>query len=525
MSVGARIGRFRLVERISVRKPPASDSAFRSYPVESWLGHDEKLDRPVSIRLLRTDDARIASVLGAARAAALVDDPRLMRVLDVIPMDGESSEAPRTAIISEWAEGQSLVDHLETSGPATAAAALMVVGDVASALALALDQGVPHGRLSPTTVFLTEGGEVRVRGLAVDAALFGPLDSDSRSGRVVNDDVDGLGSLLYALVTGYWPDPSVDPAEVGIPLAPLTGRSVPLPSRVRAQVPRPIDEVVGRSVLSISRPRGSIRIADASGFATAATAALDRLTPLVPTSLRIARPQVTTGRRITRTVGILAAVGIVILTFAAGMTLLTAGSGNAEEIAAATEATDLLTSEAVPFAEEFAFSAAQVPVSILSVRSYDPFSDDDENGKPDKRKGRENEESALLAIDVDPATEWVTETYATADADGKGGVGLIIDLGQPMNISAVTLNLRGYGTDVQVKVADEIQKEPDLWTPFVDVEKVGPEIELRSPRPVRGQYVLVWLDSLPSEPGGTGRYTGGIGQIQVFATPDEEPAA
>jgi hypothetical protein len=218
-------------------------------------------------------------------------------------------------------------------------------------------------------------------------------------------------------------------------------------------------------------------------------------------------------------------VGIVILTFAAGMTLLTAGSGNAEEIAAATEATDLLTSEAVPFAEEFAFSAAQVPVSILSVRSYDPFSDDDENGKPDKRKGRENEESALLAIDVDPATEWVTETYATADADGKGGVGLIIDLGQPMNISAVTLNLRGYGTDVQVKVADEIQKEPDLWTPFVDVEKVGPEIELRSPRPVRGQYVLVWLDSLPSEPGGTGRYTGGIGQIQVFATPDEEPAA
>jgi hypothetical protein len=94
-----------------------------------------------------------------------------------------------------------------------------------------------------------------------------------------------------------------------------------------------------------------------------------------------------------------------------------------------------------------------------------------------------------------------------------------------MNISAVTLNLRGYGTDVQVKVADEIQKEPDLWTPFVDVEKVGPEIELRSPRPVRGQYVLVWLDSLPSEPGGTGRYTGGIGQIQVFATPDEEPAA
>jgi len=525
MSAGTRIGRFRLVEQISVRMPPKSDAAFRSYPVESWLGHDEMLDRPVSIRLVRTDDARIASVLGAARAAALVDDPRLMRVLDVVSMDAGPSDAPRTAIISEWAEGQSLVDHLETSGPATPAAALMVVGDVASALALALDKGVPHGRLSPTTVYLTEGGEVRVRGLAVDAALFGPLDSDNRSGRVLHDDVDGLGSLLYALVTGYWPDPTVDPVEVGIPLAPLTGRSVPLPSRVRAQVPRPVDDVVGRSVLSISRPRGSIRIADASGFATATTAALDRLTPLVPTSLRIARPQVPTGGKVTRTAGVIAAVAIVVASFAGGVMLLTADTGNAETVTAQASATDLLASEAVPFVEEFAFSSAQTPVPIVSVRSFDPFADDNEDGKTDKRKGRENEEDAPLAIDVDPATEWVTDTYGTADADGKGGVGLIADLGKPMNISAVSLNLRGYGSDVQVKVADEIQREPDLWTPFVQVAKVGPEIELRAPRPVRGQYVLIWLDALPRDPGSTERYTGGIGQIEIFATPDEDPAA
>ena len=525
MTAGTRIGRFRLVERISVRMPPASDAAFRSYPVESWFGHDEMLDRPVSIRLVRTDDARIASVLGAARAAALVDDPRLMRVLDVIGMEAGPSDAPRTAIISEWAEGQSLVDHLETSGPATAAAALMVVGDVASALALALDKGVPHGRLSPTTVYLTEGGEVRVRGLAVDAALFGPLDSDNRSGRVLHDDVDGLGSLLYALVTGYWPDPTVDPVEVGIPLAPLTGRTVPLPSRVRAQVPRPVDDVVGRSVLSISRPRGSIRIADASGFATACTAALDRLTPLVPTSLRIARPQVPQVRGVTRSIGIVAAVGIVVATFTGGVLLLSSDSSTAEAQSTSTDPAALLTSDAVPFVEEFAFSSAQAPIPIVSVRSFDPFADDNEDGKTDKRKGRENEEDAPLAIDVDPSTEWVTDTYDTPDAEGKGGVGLIADLGTPMNISAVSLNLRGYGTDVQVRVADEIQKEPDLWTPFVEVSKVGPEIELRAPRPVRGQYVLIWLSALPRDPGSTERYTGGIGQIQVFATPDEEPAA
>lgn len=525
MKPGARIGRFRLVERISVRSPSERGATYRSYPVESWRGHDEKLNRPVSIRVVRTDDARIPAVLGAARAASLVDDPRLMRVLDVLAVEGSPSDPPRTAIISEWAEGQSLVDVLAASGPIEPAAALRVVGDVAAALALALDHNVPHGRLGPATVFLTDAGEVRVRGLAVDVALFGPLDSENRSGRVRNDDVDGLGSLLYALVTGYWPDPSADPVDVGVPLAPVTGRTVPVPSRVRAQVPRPVDDVVGRSVLSISRPRGSVRIADASGFATAATAARDRLGPNAPSTLRISRPKVPTGRRVTRTVGVLTAAAVVTVTFVVGMFLFTAGSGTADGLEGQLSDAELLTADATPFVERFAFTPPQTPVPIASVRSFDPFADDDGNGKPDRRKGTENEEAAALAIDVDPATEWRTDTYATSDADGKGGVGLIVDLGMPMNITAVNLALRGYGSDVQVRVADEIQREPDLWTPFVQVAKVGPEIELRAPRPVRGQYVLVWLDSLPRDPGSTDRFTGGIGQIQVFATPDEDPAA
>ena len=42
---------------------------------------------------------------------------------------------------------------------------------------------------------------------------------------------------------------------------------------------------------------------------------------------------------------------------------------------------------------------------------------------------------------------------------------------------------------------------------------------------MRVQYVLIWLDALPRDPGSTERYTGGIGQIEVFATPDEDPAA
>ena len=542
MSSARKVGRFLLEDRISVRTPQGGESSFRSYPVESWFGHDELLNRPVSVRMVRNDDARIAAVLGAARAASLLDDPRLMRVLDVIDVPATEDEPSRTAIISEWAEGRSLVDELLANGPMDAQRALTVAGEIAQALAIALDKGVPHGRLSPTTVYFTDEGDVRVRGLAVDAALFGPLESDNRGATFTSDDVDGLGSLLYAMVTGYWPDPSVRESEVGIALAPLAGRTVALPSNVSAQVPGAIDDVVGRSVLSISRPRGSVRIADASGFATAVRAATDRLASGSAATALLTRPKIsrssrgaarreregaaiaqpTTARGVIT--GIVIAAVVVAGFVIAGITLMNAAQPSAENQAQTLSAEEILNGSATPFVEEFSFAQPKTPVPIVAVRSYDPFADDNNDGKTDKRKGRENEDDAPLAIDVDPATEWLTDTYSSADADGKGGVGLIADLGQPMNIDAVSLSLRGYGSDVSVLVADEIYKDPALWTPFVAVDEAGPTIDLRSARPVRGQYVLVWFTELPREPGSTDTYVGGIGNLAIYASPDTNPA-
>lgn len=542
MSSARKVGRFLLEDRISVRAPQEGGSSFRSYPVESWFGHDEVLNRPVSVRMVRNDDARIAAVLGAARAASLIDDPRLMRVLDVIDVPADDDSPARTAIISEWAEGRSLVDELLSDGPMDAERALHSVGEIAQALAIALDKGVPHGRLSPTTVYFTEGGEVRVRGLAVDAALFGPLDSDTRGSTISSDDVDGLGSLLYAMVTGYWPDPSVLESEVGIALAPLAGRTVALPSNVSAQVPSAVDDVVGRSVLSISRPRGSVRIADASGFATAVRAAQDRLASGSAATSLLTRPKISRSKRgsarserenaaigrPTTMRGVIGGILIAALVVAGfvigGIIMMNATQEGADKPSQSASAEDILSGSATPFVEEFSFAQPKAPVPIVSVRSYDPLADDNNDGKTDKRKGRENEEGAALAIDVDPATEWLTDTYSSADADGKGGVGLIADLGQPMNIEAVSLSLRGYGSDVSVLVADEIYKDPALWTPFVAVDESGPTIDLRSARPVRGQYVLIWFTELPREPGSTDKYVGGIGNLAIYASPDANPA-
>src|SRR5689334_12548025 len=65
-------GRYRLTERV------------RTGPDGSlWRAVDETLDRPVSVRIVRPGHRHTEDVVDAARRAALVEDPRLVRVLDV----------------------------------------------------------------------------------------------------------------------------------------------------------------------------------------------------------------------------------------------------------------------------------------------------------------------------------------------------------------------------------------------------------------------------------------------------------
>jgi hypothetical protein len=157
---------------------------------------------------------------------------------------------------------------------------------------------------------------------------------------------------------------------------------------------------------------------------------------------------------------------------------------------------------------------------IVGVRSYDPLADDNNDGKTDKKRGRENEESAAFVIDADGITAWVTETYASRDLDGKGGVGIIFDMGEPVSVSSLSLGLVGFGTDVDVRVSDEIQRDPDLWTEVVSIDAAGLITDIRIARPVIGRYVLVWLTGLPRVSGNeeSGKYAGGVASVTLRGT-------
>ena len=536
-----RVDRYVLQQLISVQAPGESDDGYRQFATELWKGHDEILDRPVSIRLIRKDDARLTRVLGAARAAALVDDRRLLRILDVVDVPGGEGEQARTAVVSEWANGDHLADRLGGGGLFDPTVALEIIGEVSRTLAKCAQHNVAHGRLRPTCLLWTEAGEVRIRGLAVDAALFGPIDPAAPDA-----DVDGSGSLLYAMVTGRWPALAIDPQTVHIPPAPATGRTVPMPSRVRAGIPAEIDDLVARSVRQVARPRGALPITSVDAFAVAAGSAIDYLAPVttsqpitVGARLRTAAtsavatnaaPQSTRERLDVSTRGRVLGAGAYVkrgaavalamaLTFAIGWLgwqQLTDVNQTQEQAESASR--EILESDAVPFEEDFTSGLTAV-LPLIAVRSYDPASDSDRDGIPDGASGTEREPRAVRAIDADGATSWLTRKYDTPTVGNKGGVGLIVDLGDPKEIATVEVALVGFGTDLDVRVADRILDDPDLWTEFASVKDAGPEITLRSPRKVIGRYVLIWLTGLPVIPETAGtdapQYQGGVRQVTV----------
>ena len=178
-------GRYRVLQLVGSDLPGAS----------SWQATDQILDRPVRVRVL--EQGNVAQALDAARRAALVSDPRLVRVLDVGTHQGSISY-----VVTEQVTGPSLSDLL-ARGPLSADQARAVVGEAAAALEVARRRGVHHLALRPTVLHVTPEDRVLLTGLALDGALLGQGLGDARS--TTRADTVGLVRLLYAALTGRWP--------------------------------------------------------------------------------------------------------------------------------------------------------------------------------------------------------------------------------------------------------------------------------------------------------------------------------
>lgn len=205
---------------------------------ELWRGHDEILEREIGALLLPSTTGPSAETVDAARRAALVDDPRIQRVLDVGAHDG------RAFVVTDSAKGPSL-GELATSATLPAEQARAIIGEVASALEAARRRGVHHLVLGPSAVSVTADGQVRLAGIGIAAAYLG-IELDPLA--AAQQDTDGLVRLLYLALTGTWPAPADGrqlPAQV--PAAALVGGTPVAPSSLRPDVPDDLDALCRRT--------------------------------------------------------------------------------------------------------------------------------------------------------------------------------------------------------------------------------------------------------------------------------------
>lgn len=458
--------------------------------VELWRATDAMLGRTVALTVLAVDDPRAAEVRAAVQALAGLDARPLVRLLDVV------EDTEHLVVVTEWVDGSTLADvYEERSGePLGARRALQIAQRVAEALAVAHAAGVHHGHLRPASILLTATGDVRLRGVALDAAIWGSMPDP------VATDIDGVGSLLYAGLTARWPGGLVG----GLPAATRgVGGEVLLPSQVSAEVPAHLDRVIARSVRACAL-RGAPRFTSAAEMATALGVATSRLRgPTITAERRVRRvPQ----RRIAARVGVLAGVlGIAAVIGAIGVGVFSAAPSPWGSTAAPEQAA-VFSTTAEADAGPGSATPELTPVR-LRVLGPDGFVPDPAAGIDDPLGGRPRD-----AVDGSPLTGWLTPTYGSADLDGGSGIGLVLDLGAAQAVSAVDLSFAGAPTSVDVRLAPQAWTSPQRWTPFASVAGVGQAITVRAPRPVIGRYVLIWLTAVPRADDG---YRGGVLEVRV----------
>lgn len=187
-----------------------------------YLAHHTTLDLPVAVKVLNQMPLGLEAgdwrerLRREARIAARLNHPGLVRVLDY----GEEDDIPY--LVMEYVHGDTLEGFLSTRGPVDEHVALRILGQVATALHAAHQEGVVHRDLKPANILVGPGGVLKIAdlGLARDphaapithaSGILGtphymaPEALDQSASTDHRVDLYALGVLFYRLVYGRLP--------------------------------------------------------------------------------------------------------------------------------------------------------------------------------------------------------------------------------------------------------------------------------------------------------------------------------
>ena len=223
-----------------------------------YLAHDEVLDRPVALKLLKDHLAQnhefVERFRHEARSAASLSHPHIVPVFAW----GETGGG-MYYIVMEYLPGGTLKDRITSKGALPARTAAAVALQIAEALQAAHEQGMIHRDIKPHNILITDSGHVKVADFGIARAAEATTISDlgyilgsakymspeQAAGGTVGmaSDLYSLGVVLYEMLTGRVPFEVEGPSDV---LAKHAGGSPPRPRKINPKIPEGTDAVVMR---------------------------------------------------------------------------------------------------------------------------------------------------------------------------------------------------------------------------------------------------------------------------------------
>lgn len=474
-----------------------------------WRARDLNLGRTVAVKLLResvADDPVIAERFRReAQALAKLTHPNIVPVYDCVEEHGQ------VALVMRLIEGKSLRTLLDEAGDDGRAGQLTVhltvhIGRaIAAALAKAHEENILHRDIKPGNILIMERGEVLLTDFGIAKPLKASEDDQTDltrrdimmgtakylspeqvQGRTLDAraDIYSLGLVLYECLAGNVPfkgdnDQATAIARLERDPTPLGGIRADVPSTVIAVIHKMLrrkpenrfsscHEVAEALETAIKHVHDAITPAD--GFSSTASAPTtqrprpvlnDPLMPqrevrlptsqprdTTPAALRVVRDK--TPRGVARADSALPAsqrtsvkrnyIPIALLLVAAMVmsVMLWRGLENTKSSTITSVVDNVVVG----------------PVSVTSIRSYDPNGDD----------GLENEDMIPFLTDNNPDTSWTTVCYGNQYFGSKAGVGILLQLsGIGLGTLATTFGTAPWSAEVFASTSETVPTSLDGW--------------------------------------------------------------
>src|SRR5918996_6513031 len=232
-----------------------------------YLARDRKHDRPVAIKILRSEIVAgefAQRFLREIQIQARLQHPHILPLLD----SGTTEEAsPRPFYVMPYVDGETLRQRLTREGPLPEAEALRLVRETGEALHYAHGEGLIHRDVKPENVLLSQGhtlvadfGIARAAGVAAGDRLtrtglsmgtphyMSPEQAGGEPEVDARADQYSLACVLYELLAGQPPFTGLSAAavlsrQVLDPVPPLTTLRPGVPGSVRRAIERGLSKV------------------------------------------------------------------------------------------------------------------------------------------------------------------------------------------------------------------------------------------------------------------------------------------